>query len=81
MIDKIINILEKELEDCETQSGIKGRIIWEEDFGIISKTIAESFGYSDKALADCGETDFYCDFRRKDKCHSIKECSLKMEIT
>lgn len=43
--------------------------------------ILKLFGYSGKSLADCGDLSIKCDFRRKDKCHSIKECSLKIEIT
>jgi hypothetical protein len=31
-----------------------------------------------KSVADCGDTSFKCDYRVKDGCHKIGECSVKM---
>ena len=43
------------------------------------KILLGLFGISNNAVAVCGDLSFKCRFRRGDNCHSIDDCSLKME--
>jgi hypothetical protein len=77
MSDKQTVILEIETSKIEKAGGIEKmkERLYASASGINERILST---ISVKSVADCGDTSFKCDYRVKDGCHHIGECSVKM---